>query len=430
MAATMPAAEPVEPNSFSQRMLRLFGKQFWLNVLFLFSSFPIGVAAFVLLVTFGSLGLGLLITIVGLPLVALTVWIWISIAKLERFRVRWLLGQPIPAPYRPVPEMATWKRAKIVMTDPAVWRDLVYDFLLFPICIVEFALTAFAITFPLSLITAPIIAGLPGGNVDFWFWSASTWYEGLILVPIGLVATIPAALAIHFMAGAHREVAMFLLGPSDRSVLEKRVDTLSRTRTSVVEAMVAERRRIERDLHDGVQQHLVHLAMMLGMAKEKIDSDPEEARRLVATAHNEAKQTISDLRNTVRGIHPAVLSDRGLDASISAVASASTIPTTVSVLLPERFPPAVESTAYFVVSEALANISKHSDATAAAVSITARGDALIVVVTDNGRGGADPRNGTGLIGLASRVEALDGKLLISSPIGGPTTLTAEIPCES
>jgi signal transduction histidine kinase len=430
MAATLPAMEPAPPLNTRERLLRLFGRKLWLSFAFLFTSFPIGVSVFVLLVTFGSMGLGLLITIVGLPLVALTVWIWISAAKLERFRVRMLLGEPIPAPYRPTPEMSTWKRCRIIMTDPAVWRDLLYDILLFPLCIVEFVIAVFAIGFPATLLAAPIIAGTSSGGMDFGLWTFNTWYTGLLLVPIGIIALFPAALAVHFVAGAHREVAKFLLGPSDRTVLEKRVDTLTRTRTSVVEAMLAERRRIERDLHDGVQQHLVHLAMMLGMAKEKIDTDPEEARRLVGTAHNEAKQTISDLRNTVRGIHPAVLTNRGLDASISAVASASTIPTSVSVLVPERFSPAVESTAYFVVTEALSNIAKHSGATAAAVSISGREDALIVVVTDNGRGGADPRNGTGLIGLASRVEALDGRLLVNSPIGGPTTLTAEIPCES
>jgi signal transduction histidine kinase len=208
------------------------------------------------------------------------------------------------------------------------------------------------------------------------------------------------------------------------------VKTLSRTRTGVVEAMLAERRRIERDLHDGVQQHLVHLAMNLGMAKEKIDTDPAGAKELVTSAHEEAKRTISDLRNTVRGIHPAVLTDRGLDAAISAVASNIPINTTINVdVNNERFQPIIESTAYFVAAEAMTNIVKHAEATEIAVAIRLEGDNLVVEVTDNGKGGADPQNGTGLIGLASRVEALDGTLVISSPAGGPTILKAEIPCE-
>jgi signal transduction histidine kinase len=207
------------------------------------------------------------------------------------------------------------------------------------------------------------------------------------------------------------------------------VKTLSRTRTGVVEAMLAERRRIERDLHDGVQQHLVHLAMNLGMAKERIETDPAGAKELVTSAHEEAKRTISDLRNTVRGIHPAVLTDRGLDAAISAVAGNIPIPTTINVdVNNERFQPIIESTAYFVAAEAMTNIVKHANATEISVAIRLEGDNLVVEVTDDGRGGADPQNGTGLIGLASRVEALDGTLTVSSPAGGPTILKAEIPC--
>jgi signal transduction histidine kinase len=248
---------------------------------------------------------------------------------------------------------------------------------------------------------------------------------------LGLLLAIPCALAINLLATGHRELARTLLGASRRDALQQRVNTLSRTRASVVEAMLSERRRIERDLHDGVQQHLVHLAMSLGMARDRIDTDPEGAKELVAEAHEEAKRTISDLRNTVRGIHPAVLTDRGLDAAISAVASNVPIPTSVQVDLPGRFVPIVESTAYFVVVEALTNIVKHADATEISVNLAYREpDLLVVTVTDNGKGGADPANGTGLIGLASRVEALDGSLSISSPAGGPTTLKAVIPCGS
>jgi signal transduction histidine kinase len=177
-----------------------------------------------------------------------------------------------------------------------------------------------------------------------------------------------------------------------------------------------------------VQQRLVALAMDLGMAREKLDADPDAARALVATSHEEAKRVLAELRDLVRGIHPAVLTDRGLDAAISAVAGRSPIPVTTEVALAERLPEAVEATAYFVVVEALANVAKHSDATEVRVAVRRDGDRLAIEVLDNGTGGADPARGTGLTGLRDRVAALDGRLVVDSPPQGPTRVRAEIPC--
>jgi signal transduction histidine kinase len=430
MTATLAATEPTESPSTLRRLAGLFGRQLWLNILFLLLSFPIGLALFIIIVVTGATGLGLIITIIGLPLLALTALAWRGGAMLERWRVRVLLGLTIPSPYRPNPHYSILRRARAFATDPAVWRDLLYTLLLFPIGIAEFTLAVTLVSLPLGLIGMPVIAAF-GGESRVIHLTIDSWVKGLPFVPLGLLVAIPFAALLNLIALAHRELARVLLGPSRRDALQQRVKTLSRTRTSVVEAMLAERRRIERDLHDGVQQHLVHLAMSLGMAKERIETDPAGAKALVTEAHEEAKRTISDLRNTVRGIHPAVLTDRGLDAAISAVASSLPIPATVQVDVPGRFLPIVESTAYFVVVEAITNIIKHAEATEIFISITLRDDdTLVVTVTDNGKGGADPMNGTGLIGLASRVEALDGSLTISSPAGGPTTLTAEIPCGS
>jgi len=430
MTATLAATEPTETPSTLQRLAGLFGRQLWLNMLFLLLSFPIGLALFIVIVVTGATGLGLIITIVGLPLLALTALTWRGGAMLERWRVRVLLGLHIPNPYRPNPHYSILRRARAFATDPAVWRDLLYTLLLFPIGIVEFTITVTLISLSVGLIAMPFIPVF-GGESRMISLTIDTWVEGIPFAVLGLIAAVPFAAFLNLIALAHRELARVLLGPSRRDALQQRVNTLSRTRTSVVEAMLAERRRIERDLHDGVQQHLVHLAMSLGMAKDRIDTDPAGAKALVTEAHEEAKRTISDLRNTVRGIHPAVLTDRGLDAAISAVASSLPIPATVHVDVPGRFLPIVESTAYFIVVEAMTNIIKHAEATEIFISITLRDDDnLIVTVVDNGKGGADPMNGTGLIGLASRVEALDGSLTISSPAGGPTTLTAEIPCGS
>jgi signal transduction histidine kinase len=427
MAATVAVAQPEESPSVWMRLRRLFGVRLWASIIFLLFSFPIGLALFIIVVVAGVTGLGLIITIVGLPLLAFAAVAWRLGAMFERWRVRVFLGLRIPTSYKPLPEGSLLKRSWAAATDGAVWRDLLYVLLLFPLGIVEFVITVTMVGVTGVLLAAPIFAYY-GGNFTIGS-SELTTEQSLLLVPIGIFSAFAFAAFLQLIAGAHREFARMLLGPSSRVELQRQVRSLSRTRTGVVEAMLAERRRIERDLHDGVQQHLVHLAMNLGMAKDRIDTDPAGAKQLVTEAHEEAKRTISDLRNTVRGIHPAVLTDRGLDAAISAVASNMPIPTSINIDVAERLQPIIESTAYFVAVEAMTNIVKHAEATEIAVSIALVADTLIVEVIDNGKGGADPQNGTGLIGLASRVEALDGTLVISSPAGGPTTLKAEIPCE-
>jgi signal transduction histidine kinase len=202
------------------------------------------------------------------------------------------------------------------------------------------------------------------------------------------------------------------------------------SRTAAVDSAEAERRRIERDLHDGAQQRLVALAMDLGQAAEQFDTNLDTAKELVVGAHQEAKAALSDLRNLVRGIHPAILEDRGLDPALSAVVARSPVPVTLKVDVADRPPAAIESTAYFVVTEALANVAKHAKATKATVTIVRQGDRLVVEVTDNGAGGADPAAGTGLKGLAERVAAVDGWMKVLSPLGGPTTVLVEMPCGS
>jgi signal transduction histidine kinase len=197
-----------------------------------------------------------------------------------------------------------------------------------------------------------------------------------------------------------------------------------------VDVAAAERRRIERDLHDGAQQRLVALAMDLGMAREKFAGDPQAARTLLDEAHDEAKRALAELRNLARGIHPAVLTDRGLDAAVSALAARSPVPVEVDIDLHDRPPGAIESTAYFVVAEALANVAKHAAATHAQVRITKEGGRLVVEVRDDGVGGADPAGGSGLTGLADRVASIDGRLTVASPQGGPTVVRTELPCGS
>jgi signal transduction histidine kinase len=200
-----------------------------------------------------------------------------------------------------------------------------------------------------------------------------------------------------------------------------------------VESADSQLRRIERDLHDGAQQRLVSLAMDLGIAKDRLaaDGDPRSAE-LVARAHDQAKQAIVELRDLVRGIHPAILTDRGLDAAVSSLASRCPVPVTVSFELDQyrRLPPPVEATAYFVIAEALTNVAKHSHATSASVHLRELTGTLVLEVCDDGVGGALNDHGGGLQGLRDRVAGAEGELRISSPVGGPTVLVVELPCGS
>ena len=220
-----------------------------------------------------------------------------------------------------------------------------------------------------------------------------------------------------------------LLGPSRAERLARRVTDLTESRAAVVDAADAERRRIERDLHDGAQQRLVSLAMNLGLARATLKDLPEDARTALAEAHEEAKEALVELRNLVRGLHPVVLEDRGLDASLSGIAARSPVPVRLAVDVPRRISPTVEAVAFFMVSEALANVAKHAQASAARVDVWLDGVRVRLSVADDGIGGADAARGSGLTGLAQRAASVDGRFEIVSPVGGPTTITVERPCE-
>jgi signal transduction histidine kinase len=258
----------------------------------------------------------------------------------------------------------------------------------------------------------PRLLGLP---VDAWLTAAGV--AGLLVAP-WLTAGVQAL---------DVRAARALLGPSRAEELEHRVEQLSQTRAGVVDAADAERRRLERDLHDGTQQRLVSLAINLGMARAQVGTT-EEARQAIADAHEEAKSALAELRDLIRGLHPAVLEDRGLDAALSGVAARMPIPVRLTVDLPRRPAPVIEAVAYFVVSEGLANIVKHAQASQAEVVVSRAGDRLHIIVSDDGNGGADPSRGTGLTGLANRAASVDGTFEIVSPSGGPTLLTVDLPC--
>jgi signal transduction histidine kinase len=250
---------------------------------------------------------------------------------------------------------------------------------------------------------------------------------GVLLTVLGIAGLFVAPWLTAGVAALDMRLARTLLGPSRAEELAHRVEHLTQTRAGVVDAADAERRRLERDLHDGTQQRLVSLAMNLGMAKAQV-STVAEAKMAIDLAHEEAKSALAELRDLIRGLHPAVLEDRGLDAALSGVAARMPIPVRLTVDLPRRPAPVIEAVAYFVVSEGLANIAKHAQATQAEVFVQRAGDRLHVIVTDDGGGGADPARGTGLAGLARRAASVDGTFEISSPPGGPTLLTVDLPC--
>jgi signal transduction histidine kinase len=405
----------------------------WTAALYLLASLAVGVFWFVVLVTGISVGLSLVIIWVGLPILAGTMLAWRGGAWLERRWVGFTLGAHIAEPYRPLPDGGLLARWLAMAADPATWKDFAYLVLLFPLGLVWFMVTVTLWSLALTMLTAPLYYRLlPDDRIDIvWFSDRpnvvlDTLPEALAVAVLGLLLCVAAAWATRGMAIAHAAIAQGLLGPSPAQ-LRARVAALQASRDRAVDSAEDERRRIERDLHDGAQQRLVALAMDLGMAKEKLRTDPQAATELVGEAHEEAKRALADLRDLARGIHPAVLADRGLDAAISALAARSPVPVGVEVVT-ERLPGAVESTAYFVVAEALTNAAKHARAGEITVRIARRDGLLVVEVSDDGDGGADPARGSGLRGLADRVAAIDGRLTVTSPAGGPTVVRAELPC--
>jgi signal transduction histidine kinase len=246
----------------------------------------------------------------------------------------------------------------------------------------------------------------------------------------GLLLLAAAPRLTAAVAALDARTARALLGPSRAEELAHRVEHLTQSRSGAVDAADAERRRLERDLHDGTQQRLVALAMNLGLARVQAQT-AEQAQQALAEAHEDAKTALAELRNLVRGLHPAVLEDRGLDAALSGVAARLPIPVRLTVDLSrpqDRPPPAIEAVAYFVVSESLTNITKHAQASQAEVIVQRAGDRLHIIVSDDGVGGADPSRGTGLAGLAKRAASVDGTFEIVSPPGGPTLITVDLPC--
>src|ERR1700722_9697251 len=401
----------------------------WLALIHHLAGLFLGFAA-IFVVTFGlGFGGGLLVLFVGLPVLGLTLRLTDWFARAERARFALLLGVRIPAwpggtrtGYRwgLVPR---WR----MLTERATCGVVGYAFLRLPVSAVCVTVSIGVWALGLTMLTLPFYNHhLPSGGARLGDTvlrgSAVTWVSA-----IGLAVVIAAPQLTRGLATADAAMSRWLLGPP--SDLAARVSELEISRERVVDAAEGERRRIERDLHDGAQQRLVSLAMELGRAQAKFADDPEGARVLVDQAHAQAKEALTELRNLVRGVHPPVLTERGLDAALSGLAALCPIPVDVHVDVPVRPRSAVEAVAYFMVAEALTNVAKHSRASQAKVVVEGHGypGTLTVMISDDGIGGADP-GGSGLAGLADRVSGVDGRLSVESPSGGPTIIAAELPC--
>jgi signal transduction histidine kinase len=416
------------------RFLRpLVQRRTYLETLDLLLDLAVGILWFTLFTTAIALGLGLLITLVGLPILTATFLLARGGAWVERQRARIFLGADIPAPVERPGGDGVWAKLVAPFRSRTTWKELFYLWLVQPVqSLVNFTVTLTAWAIPLWALTLPIYAvSRPGAAPEIWSGERlDTWHEVLPVAVAGLVVLPLVPWVVRGLASADAWLARVGLEPSRTEALEDRIDVLRETQARSVDIALADRRQIERDLHDGAQQRLLSLGMNLGMALEKFETEPEEARVLVSDAHLELQRAIAELRNLARGIHPAVLTDRGLDAALSALVSRSPVPVRLDVELDERLPASVEATAYFIVAEALTNAVRHSGASSVDVRVRLAGRRLRVEVTDDGNGGAEQRPGGGLAGLADRTSSIEGSLHVSSPAGGPTVLVAELPCAS
>lgn len=383
----------------------------------------LGLVWTVLLVTFLATSIGSIPAAgVGVLLLVATTLTARWAAELERRRAAALRDVEIPRPIRRTTRTTgLWRpvvQAFVDLADPVTWRALAHHLVS---TVLGWGFLSLVTLAPFIVTTArsgPLPGLLPGGTAG-----------GVTASVVLLVVTV---LYVWGAGSLDRALAPLLLGSSRTAALQDRIHALADARQGAVDAATTERLRIERDLHDGVQPRLVALAMTLGMARSRFDSDPAATRELLDQAHRDAKDSITELRQLARGIHPAILTDRGLDAALSAVAARNAVPTTVDVVLTGRPRPEVEAVLYFAVAEALTNVAKHSGATRCAVTVDQVPGGVRTVVWDDGVGGAgtDGHPGGGLSGMRDRVRAAGGTLLTESPVGGPTRVTVELPCAS
>ena len=417
---------PLRPWRHPRRLFRTLG--------YVLTALPVAAITFAITIALLATTAGLLITFVfALPFAWLLFVVSRGLGHVERSRIDALMDVRFPDPVPPLtargPLRRLWERVK----TPARWKEIAHHVARFPVAVVGFVLAMVAWGGSLAMVFMPAyVDELPGRSAKFYFFELTAGSGAAFAAVVGIVGLVVIAPWIT-VGVAHVELALAraLLGPDSAQVHAAQVTRLETSRTAAVDSAESERRRIERDLHDGAQQRLVALAANLGSAREKLDrGEIEEGRVMVAVAHEEAKSALKEIRDLVRGIHPVILEDRGLDAALSSVVARSPVPVALDVVVAPRPSAAVESAAYFVVNEALTNVARHAMATRAHVGIARAGDRLVIEVRDDGIGGASVDKGSGLRGLRDRVAGLGGNMYVISPDGGPTTISVELPCGS
>ena len=394
--------------------------------------FLVGILAFSVLVSIASAGFATLLAGIGVLFIALAIEGSRLVARLERRRVT--LGTPgrlLAHPYRPLRGGAV-EILRAEFADESRWRDVLYVAVNLPLAMIEFVVVVSLWALALWLLTMPLWYDAVAGSSLPAFLGPVAGHDAPVVIirTLAGVALLPLAASLaQLVMALHRGLVSGLLCTSESRELRRQVETLKKSRSAVLDVEASELHRIERDLHDGAQQRLVVLSIDLGLASERIDTDPAAAKQLVLEGQEQARQALAELRNLVRGIAPSILIDRGLVPALSSIAGGGPVPTSVRSELPpgERLPAAIERAAYFVVAEALANVAKHSGARNCEVRCRRDGSHLIVEVWDDGSGGATVEPGGGLAGLAGRVAGVDGSLTVSSPGGGPTLVHAELP---
>jgi signal transduction histidine kinase len=433
----MPSVETMTTANTAQPQRVGFLRQLAIDSGYTLLGFPLATASFVVAVTGLSTGLGTLVVIVGLPILACTLLLSRLFADIERLRIPAVLRMPRTRPiYRASqPGDGIWKRIFTPLTQTQFWLDLVHAIVHFPIAVAAFS------------VVVSWWASAIGGTLTFaWDWSIprgpdnnslaqliglgdSTFARIGLQTAIGLVCliTLPAVVrgCALISAGFSR---LLLTGVAE---MRQRIVVLTEQKAAAVSAETTALRRLERDIHDGPQQRLVRLAMDLGRARQQLDGDPDALRHTLDEAIGQTRETLDELRALARGIAPPVLTDRGLPSALAAVAARCTVPVELAVdpaLATGRLDPVVENTAYFTVAEALTNVAKHSGAANCWVTVANHPGSLGIQIIDDGVGGAHVAKGHGLSGLTDRVRATGGTLIVVSPTGGPTEIRAEVPC--
>ena len=404
---------------------------------YLFLSFPLAVASFTLLVTGLSLGAGLMITLLGLPVLLATLYVARGFAAVERSRLGWVTGARLTAARYRTPTGSGFRAWFRRLADRQMWLDTLHGLLIFPIAVFSFSVAVSWWATMLYGAVWPFIGHTldrhqdPGSQDLPQLLGFDTYaHRGLFYGGLGLFCLLTLPFVVRGLTALHVALGRGLLANSRVAALQARVEELRASRDATAQAEATSLRRLERDLHDGPQQQLTRIAMDLGMVQRKFDTDPEAAKALLDEALDQTRGTIADVRALSRGIAPPILVDRGLSAALAAVAARATVQVDLDVRIDdgERLPPTVENAAYFVVAEALTNVAKHADATTCAVVVRRDNGNIRVEISDNGHGGAHVSKGHGLAGLDERLAGLGGSLTISSPSGGPTDVVAELPC--